>query len=116
MKILSIEWRRLVTADGESISQCNEAYAIVLHAIDKLREHLRPMGIEPSLVIKPISENESKTYICETNQIFINGVLISLWLDNSSMQTKTQEPCRAYQLLSQELIVSAGLKAAALML
>lgn len=47
MKALNMLWQRLVTIEGETCQRCGGTQEAIVRAIPKLREALRPLGIEP---------------------------------------------------------------------
>ena len=48
MKSLPIIWHRLVTAEGKTCDRCDATYQEMQRAVNKLKESLRPLGIEPT--------------------------------------------------------------------
>ena len=55
MKTLNILWQRLVTPEGETCERCGGTQAAIAQVIPKLREALRPLGIEPVLEAREIA-------------------------------------------------------------
>ena len=52
MKPLPILWQRLVTPEGETCERCHGTREAIEQAMPKLREALRPLGMEPVLEIR----------------------------------------------------------------
>lgn len=124
MKILPIVWQRLVTEDGETCDRCGHTYLEMLRAVEQLQEQLSPLGIEPVLRTKNISEQEFKAHPWESNRIWIGDKSLEEWL---GAETGASQCCAAcgdancrtleldsivYETIPQELILAAGLKAA----
>ncbi len=123
-KILPIVWQRLVTADGETCERCGNTYMEMLRAVEKLREQLAPLGIEPVLRTQSLTEHEFKVQPQESNRIWIGDKPLEEWLDASVGQSPCcaacgDENCRTlevdntvYESIPEALIIQAGLKAA----
>ena len=79
MKSLPILWQRLVSG-GKTCDRCNATYQEMQRAIEKLRQSLRPLGIEPSLEIRELSEKSFKADPSESNRIWIAGKPMEDWL------------------------------------
>ena len=73
MKVLPIVWQRLVTADGETCDRCGNTDLEMVHAVEILKQELHPLGIEPVLHTKTMSENEFKAHPEESNRIWIGN-------------------------------------------
>lgn len=80
MKSLPIVWQRLVSSDGKTCDRCNATYQEIQRAVSKLKEALRPLGIEPSLEIREIGEKSFKATPSESNRIWIAGRPMEEWL------------------------------------
>ena len=97
----------------------------MLRAVETLREQLSPLGIEPVLRTKIISEQEFKTHPQESNRIWIADKPLEEWLDANVGQSQCCAACgdancrtleldtTVYESIPQELIIQAALKAAA---
>lgn len=124
MKILPIVWQRLVTSNGETCERCGNTYMEMLRAVEALREQLSPLGIEPVLRTKTISEEEFKAHPQESNRIWLGNKTLEEWLGAETGSSQCcaacgDENCRTvkfdstvYETVPQALIVAAGLKAA----
>lgn len=80
MKSLPIVWQRLVNLDGTTCDRCNATYQEIQRTVSKLKEALRPLGIEPSLEIREIGEISFKATPSESNRIWIAGRPMEEWL------------------------------------
>lgn len=80
MKSLPIIWQRLVSSDGKTCDRCNATYQEMQRAVTKLKEALRPLGIEPTLEIREIDEKSFKANPAESNRIWIAGRPMEEWL------------------------------------
>jgi hypothetical protein len=80
MKSLPIAWQRLVSSDGTTCDRCNATYQEIQRAVGKLKEALRPLGIEPSLEIREIGEISFKATPSESNRIWIADRPMEEWL------------------------------------
>ena len=124
MKILPIIWQRLVTNNGETCNRCGNTYLEILRAVEQLREVLAPLGIEPVLRTKTISEQEFKAQPLESNKILIGGKPLEEWLDAKNGSSPCcdacgDEDCRTltlgadvFEAIPADLIIDAGVKAA----
>ena len=93
MKILPIIWQRLVTNNGETCNRCGNTYLEILRAVEQLREVLAPLGIEPVLRTKTISEQEFKAQPLESNKILIGGKPLEEWLDAKNGSSPCCDAC-----------------------
>jgi hypothetical protein len=73
MKSLPIVWQRLVNSDGRTCDRCNATYQEMQQAVTKLKEALRPLGIEPGLEFRELDEKSFKANPSESNRIWIAG-------------------------------------------
>jgi len=80
MKSLPIIWQRLVSSDGKTCDRCNATYREMQRAVGKLKEALRPLGIEPTVEIREIDEKSFRTNPSESNRIWIAGRPMEEWL------------------------------------
>ncbi len=80
MKSLPIIWQRLLSSDGKTCDRCNATYEEMQRAVGKLKEVLRPLGIEPTLDIREIDEKSFRTDPSESNRVWIAGRPMEEWL------------------------------------
>jgi Domain of unknown function (DUF2703) len=83
MKTLPILWQRLVSSEGKTCDRCNATYQEMQHAVERLKQSLRPLGIEPSLEMKQIDERSFEARPSESNRIWIAGRPMEEWLGAS---------------------------------
>lgn len=127
MKLLPIVWQRLVTADGEACERGGNTYIEMLHAVEILRQELHPLGIKPVLCTRTISENEFKAHPKESTRIWICNKSLEEWLGAEAVESQYCADCddascqmrkinsMIFESVSLELILKAGLKAAAML-
>lgn len=80
MKSLPIVWQRLVDPDGKTCDRCSATYQEMQRAVGKLKAALRPLGIEPTIVVREINEQSFKANPSESNRIWIAGKPMEEWL------------------------------------
>ena len=80
VKQLRIAWQRLVDAKGRTCDRCDATYEERRRAFDKLKEALRPLGIEPALEIREIDKKTFEAKPAESNRIWIAGRPMEEWL------------------------------------
>jgi hypothetical protein len=125
MKPLSITWQRLVSSDGRTCDRCNATYQEMQRAVAKLKEALRPLGIEPTLEIREIDETTFKASPSESNRIWIDGSPMEKWLDAKVGSSRCcsvcgESACRTvvvegttFEAIPEKLFLKAALSAAA---
>lgn len=86
---LPIRWQRLISPEGKTCDRCDATYQEILLAVSKLKESLRPLGIEPILEVKEIDNIAFKAKPSESNRIWIGGRPMEEWLG----ATVGQSPC-----------------------
>ena len=79
-KSLLIIWQRLVSSEGKTCDRCDATYKEMQRALGKLKEALRPLGIEPTLEVRAIDEESFKANPSESNRIWIGGRPMEEWL------------------------------------
>jgi len=80
MKSLPIIWQRLVSQDGKTCDRCYATYQEMQRAVNKLKDALRPLDIEPRLEIREIDEKSFKAAPSESNRVWIAGRPMEEWL------------------------------------
>ena len=83
MKPLPILWQRLVNPEGKTCDRCGATYREMQRAVEKLKQSLRPLGIEPSLEVREIDEKSFNANPSESNRIWIAGRPMEEWLGAS---------------------------------
>ncbi len=79
MKPLLILWQRLVS-QGKTCDRCNATYQEITAAVEKLKQSLAPLGIEPTLQIRELDERTFKANPSESNRIWIAGKPMEEWV------------------------------------
>ncbi len=126
--ILTVNWQRLVTEDGQTCDCCGGTQEELRKAIGTLRESLRPLGIEVASVQEALSTEECAADIIGSNRILIEGRSLEEWLGGEVGQSPCESCCTAigedvdcrtvnvdgttYEVIPAQLIVRAGLLAA----
>jgi len=124
MKSLPIIWQRLVNSDGRTCDRCNATYQEMQQAVSKLKEALRPLGIEPSLEVRELDEKSFKAAPSESNRIWIAGRPMEEWLGASVGSSRCcsvcgESACRTvevggatFEVIPEKLFLKAALAAA----
>ncbi|MCE6950849.1 DUF2703 domain-containing protein [Cereibacter sphaeroides] len=124
MRTLPIIWQRLVSADGTTCPRCRGTGEEVRRAVARLRPMLEPLGIAPGLQVKEIDEASFAADTLQSNQILIAGQPLDAWLGGRTGSSRCCDQCgdnecrtleledQAYEVIPEELILKAALKAA----
>jgi hypothetical protein len=125
MKSLPIIWQRLVSSKGRTCDRCNATNLEMQLAIRKLKEALRPLGIEPTLETRGIDEESFKANPSESNRIWIAGRPMEEWLGARVGSSRCcsvcgESECRtievegtAFEAIPEKLFLKAALVASA---
>jgi hypothetical protein len=125
MNVLKIRWKRLVDEKGKTCDRCGTTETMEEESVSKLKVSLKGLGIDVVLEKSAISPSEFSKDTLESNRIWINGKPIEEWLSATSGQSKCCTVCgesdcrtvtvggKTYEAIPSELIVKAGLLAAA---
>ena len=128
MKSLPIVWQRLVSPDGKTCDRCAATYQEMQRAIARLKEALRPLGIEPTLEIREIDEKSFRANPAESNRIWIAGRPMEEWLGANVGKSRCCSVCgesecrtlelesRTFEAIPEELVVRAALVASSQLL
>ena len=124
MKILHIQWQRLVDKQGQTCDRCGTTESSVEDAVQKLKRSLKEVDIEVILEKKALSPSAFSKDPLESNRIWIAGKPIEEWLSATSGKSQCCSTCgdsecrtiivdgKTYEAIPAELIVKAGLLAA----
>ena len=97
-------------------------------SVSKLKEALRPLGIEPTLETRELDEESFKARPSESNRIWIAGKPIEEWLGATTGSSRCcsvcgESDCRtveadgaSFEVIPESLIIRAALLASANML
>lgn len=126
MPELRILWQRLVDDAGNTCERCGNTQLELEHAVQKLRQVLLPLGLEPILEQKTLDAHSFVSDPSQSNRIWINGKALEEWIDGEVGMTPCcttvceDAECRTmevgndvFEVIPEELIVKAALLAAA---
>ena len=123
MKILIIEWQRLLDERNKTCPRCNSTEQEVEKAVLSLKQTLKSAGIDVSLVKKAINPQRFKKNVLQSNKILIAGKTLEEWLGAGTGQSPCCEVCgdaecrtveyadQTHETIPADLIVKAGLLA-----
>ena len=130
--VLTVNWQRLVTNEGQTCDRCGGTQAELRKAIQTLQESLRPLGIKVASVEEALTIEECAADIVQSNRIAIGDRTLEEWLGGEVGQSLCGSCCSAigeevecrtvsvdgitYEVIPAELIVRAGLLAASHMM
>lgn len=128
MKILKIEWQRLVDVKGQTCQRCGSTEKEVQKAFRSLKQSLAPLGIKVTLEKKALDPSTCAKDVIQSNRILIDGRTLEEWLGaqvgkspcefccaelGDEAECRTVEVGRQiYETIPATLIVQAGLLAA----
>ena len=127
MKVLTIRWQRLVS-QGRTCDRCGSTQLELERAMKVLTDALRPLGIEPRLQVGEIDQAVFSADPAESNRIWIAGKPLEDWITADVGSSRCcsvcgESECRTVQLggdsfevIPEQLIVKAALRAASAML
>ena len=125
MKTLPIIWKRLVSPEGKTCDRCHATHEEMQRAVSKLREALRPLGIEPTLETKVIDTASFQADPSESNRVWIAGRPMEEWLGANVGKSRCcsvcgESDCRTvevagtvFETVPENLFIRAALAAAA---
>lgn len=128
MKTLHIIWQRLVDDRGQTCDRCSRTETSLEDAVQRLNHSLKELGIDVVLEKKILSPSTFLADPLESNRIWIAGEPFEKWLSATIGQSKCCSTCgdsdcrtvtvegKTYEAIPVELIVEAGLRAAAQLL
>ena len=110
---------------GETCDRCDATHQEIRHAVSKLKEALRPLGIEPILETQAIDADSFRANPSESNRVWIAGKPMEEWLCANVGSSRCcsvcgESDCRTvemsgivYEAIPEKLFVRAALAAAA---
>lgn len=125
MRTLPIVWQRLVGTQGTTCPRCRGTGEEVRRAVTQLRTALEPLGIEPVLEEREIDQAAFLQDPLQSNQVLISGKPLDDWLNGHTGSSRCCNECgdrecrtlevegQTYETIPQDLVVRAGLIAAA---
>ena len=123
MKLLPILWQRLVS-EGKTCDRCSATHQEMTRALEKLKQALAPLGIEPRLEIREIDERTFQVKPAESNRIWIAGKPIEQWLGASVGSSPCCSVCgtsecrtvevggTTFETIPEQLVLKAAMRAA----
>ena len=126
-KALIIKWQRLLS-DGQTCPRCGSTEAAVEKAVAALTPALALLGIAVVLEKNALSAEAFRRDPLQSNMIWLNGRLLEDWLEAQTGRSECCDVCgpndcrtvgvggEIYEAIPAELIVRAGLLAAAALL
>lgn len=123
MKTLPIVWQRLVNDQGKTCPRCQGTGDAVRRAVERLRAVLEPLGVQPVLECRELDQQAFLEQPSESNRIWIDGQPLEAWLEGQTGGNRCCDLCgdqdcrtlefegRSYEVIPEELLVRAGLKA-----
>ena len=126
-KRLTIKWQRLLY-NGQTCPRCGSTGDEVEKAVTTLRQSLTPLGIVVVLEKGELAVEEFKRDTLRSNEIRVGGRLLEDWLGATTGQSECCDVCgpndcrtvnvagESHEVVPAELIVKAGLLAAAQLL
>lgn len=128
MKTLEIRWQRLLDAQGRTCDRCGATEQAVRQAAADLEQALHVLGIEVQLKVHQLDPARFAQAPLESNRLWIADAPLEHWLGASSGQSRCCSACgdsdcrtlqlgeQVYEAIPAELILRAGLLAAASLL
>ncbi len=125
MTTLTIRWRRLVDETGRTCERCGSTGEELRRAVETLGWSLAPLGMAVVLEEEALDLAAFEQSPLESNRIWVAGKPLEEWLGAGVGQSECCAPCgdaecrtvtvkgRTYEAIPAELIVKAGLLAAA---
>jgi hypothetical protein len=125
MMELRITWQRLVDDQGQTCDRCSATGNAVRRGVEMLHEALAPLGIAVIAEERMLGRAEFMRAPLESNRIRIGGRMLEEWLGADTGQSRCcgpcgEEECRSvsfreqyYEAIPTELVLKAGLMAAA---
>lgn len=122
--LLRIKWKRLIS-DGETCPRCGSTEEELGKAVSTLRQSLAPLGIEVVFEKEELSVAEFKKDPLQSNRIWISDRLLEEWIGGGVGHTPCCDVCgphdcrtvevggQVYETIPAEIIIKAGLSAAA---
>lgn len=127
MKTLMIAWQRLLE-DGQTCPRCGSTETEVVKAVELLTQSLTPLGVAVVLEKSELSSEQFAQAPLQSNAIRIDGKLLEEWVGGETGQSPCSDVCgpndcrtmavgsEVFEVIPTELIVKAGLLAAAQLL
>jgi len=125
MKTLTIRWQRLVNEKGETCERCAATGDSTQNAFNKLKKALAEIDIEVKLEKDALDFSTFTKDPLQSNRIWIGGKPLEAWIGATIGKSQCCDACGdsdcrtlivdkdAYEKIPENLIIRAGLLAAA---
>ncbi len=125
MKTLTIRWQRLVNEAGQTCNRCRDTGETIETAFKKLQKALAELGIQARLESETIDFSAFRKDPIQSNRIWISERPLEEWLGAGVGQSQCCSVCgdsecrtllmgrNTFETIPEELIIRAGLLAAA---
>ena len=125
MKTLTISWQRLVNESGQTCARCTDTGSTVENACNKLKKSFVELDIKVELKKKMLDFSIFAKDPLQSNRIWIEGKPLEEWIGATVGQSQCCEVCgdsecrtisidqNTFEIIPEELIIRAGLLAAA---
>lgn len=80
IRVLKIEWQRLVDEKGQTCQRCGSTEKEVQKAFQSLKQSLAPLGIKVTLEKKALEPSICAKNVLQSNRIWIGGRTLEEWL------------------------------------
>ena len=125
MKTLTISWQRLVNESGQTCTRCTDTGITVENAHNKLKKSLVELGIEVELKKEILDFSIFTDDPLQSNRIWIAGRPLEEWIRAAVGKSQCCHVCgesecrtisvdqKTFEIIPEEMIIQAGLLAAA---
>jgi Domain of unknown function (DUF2703) len=125
MRTLPIFWQRLISPEGTTCPRCHGTGEEVRRAVARLRVALASEGIVPVLEEREIARSDFEKEPLASNKILIAEKPLEYWIEGQTGRSQCCSECgdsecrtievdgRRYEVIPEDLVVRAGLNAAA---
>ena len=125
MKTLTISWQRLVNESGQTCARCMDTGSTVENACNKLKKSLVELDIKVELKKEVLDLSIFTKDPLQSNRIWIEGKPLEEWIGATVGKSQCCEVCgdsecrtisidqNTFEIIPEELIIRAGLLAAA---
>lgn len=125
MRTIRIVWQRLLSLQGQTCDRCAATELALQQAVETLQQVLTPLQMQVEFHRQPLSLEQFNQDPQASNRIWIAGQPLEAWLGASTGTSPCCSVCgdaacrtlecgdRSYDAIPPQLIIKAGLLAAA---